>query len=330
MEAEENPDDLPDLVAELLTNAVAKRQRQQLSLGYRTREAALSRVRGKIDVLATERGQLLARGLVACRFEELTIDTPRNRFVRGALNLISGIVRRPALALRCKKLAGTLRDLGVSDILPTISQLSVDRVGPHDAHDLEMIAAAKLAFDLALPTEIAGGIALSQPDREEAWARRLFERAVGGFFEVVLPSGGWTVRTGGRLEWQVDWCTANIPNILPGMQTDIVLSHSVLGRRIVIDTKFNSLLTSGWYRDDSIRNAYLYQIYAYLRSQAGRGDALADTADGILLHPSVGGAIDETVVVQGHSIRFMTVDLTDNSAEIRANLLRATGTGAST
>jgi 5-methylcytosine-specific restriction enzyme subunit McrC len=125
VEAEENPDDLPDLVAELLTNAVAKRQRQQLSLGYRTREAALSRVRGKIDVLATERGQLLARGLIACRFEELTIDTPRNRFVRGALNSISGIVRRPALALRCKKLAGTLRDLGVSDILPTISQLTV-------------------------------------------------------------------------------------------------------------------------------------------------------------------------------------------------------------
>ena len=32
---EENPDDLPDLVAEILAHAVAERQRRQLSLGYR-------------------------------------------------------------------------------------------------------------------------------------------------------------------------------------------------------------------------------------------------------------------------------------------------------
>ena len=73
---EENPDDLPDLVAEILAHTVEERQRRRLSLGYRTREAALNRVRGRIDLLATERRRLLSRGLVACRFDELTIDTP--------------------------------------------------------------------------------------------------------------------------------------------------------------------------------------------------------------------------------------------------------------
>lgn len=82
---EDMPDDLPDLVGEILAHAVEQRQRRRLSLGYRTRSAALNRVRGRIDVLTTERHQLLARGLVACRFDELTIDTPRNRFVRAAL-----------------------------------------------------------------------------------------------------------------------------------------------------------------------------------------------------------------------------------------------------
>ena len=86
---EEAPEDLPDLVAEILAHAVEERQRRRLSLSYQTRTAPLSRVRGRIDVLATERHQLLARGLVACKFDELTIDTPRNRFVRAALELIS-------------------------------------------------------------------------------------------------------------------------------------------------------------------------------------------------------------------------------------------------
>ena len=111
---EENPDDLPDLVAEILAHTVEERQRRQLSLGYRTREAALSRVRGRIDMLSTERRQLLSRGLVACRFDELTIDTPRNRFVRAALDAISRLVRKPALAHRCRKLARDMEAMGVS------------------------------------------------------------------------------------------------------------------------------------------------------------------------------------------------------------------------
>ena len=82
---EDTPDDLPDLVAEILVHAVGARRQRHLSLGYQSRGAMINRVRGRIDVLTTERRQLLARGLVACRFDELTINTPRNRFVRGLL-----------------------------------------------------------------------------------------------------------------------------------------------------------------------------------------------------------------------------------------------------
>ena len=91
---EDNPDELPNLVAEILAHAVEKRQRRQLSLGYRRRNAVISRVRGRIDVLTTARRQLLSRGRVACRFDELTINTPRNRFVRAALEKIFDWRRR--------------------------------------------------------------------------------------------------------------------------------------------------------------------------------------------------------------------------------------------
>lgn len=90
-----NPDEIADLVARLLAQAVEERQRRQLSLGYRPRSADLSRVRGRIDVLRTERRQLIARGAVACRFVELSVDTPRNRFVRGALKAVARLVSNP-------------------------------------------------------------------------------------------------------------------------------------------------------------------------------------------------------------------------------------------
>ena len=319
---EDSPNDLPDLVAEILAHAVEVRQRRRLSLGYRSRNAPLNRVRGRIDVLVTERNQLLDRGLVACRFDELTIDTPRNRFVRAALETISRIVQRKDLSHRCRSLASGMKAMGVSGEAPSRAQMSTDRFSRNDADDRFMMAAAKLAFDLALPTETLGANVLSLPDREAIWVRRLFERAVGGFYDVVLSPQGWRVRCGGTMGWQIEQKTAGIDNILPTMRTDVVLDHPPTGRRIVIDTKFTSIVTSGWYREETLRSGYVYQIYAYLRSQVGRGDALADCASGLLLHPAIGQMVDETVVIQGHGIRFATVDLTATSEDIREQLLR--------
>lgn len=319
---ENMPDDLPDLVGEILAHAVEQRQRRSLSLGYRTRTAALGRVRGRIDVLMTERHQLLARGLVACRFDELTVDTPRNRFVRAALELIARVAARPEVIRRCRRLAYDMKAMGVSGTPPTSREMTTDRFGRHDMEDQEMVAAAKLAFELAIPTEIAGPQKMPLSDRDERWVRKLFERAVGGFFQVVLPPTEWRVTTGGALAWPTTASTKGIGRILPGMRTDIVLDDKAARRRIVIDTKFNAIVTNGWYREESLRSGYLYQMYAYLRSQEGSGDEYSDGAEGVLLHPSVGSNLDESVVIQGHKIRFITVDLGGYAKEIRNELLR--------
>jgi 5-methylcytosine-specific restriction enzyme subunit McrC len=184
-----------------------------------------------------------------------------------------------------------------------------------------MIAAAKLAFDLALPVEAAGSNLLLQPDREVTWVRQLFEKAVGGFYDVVLRPQGWRVERGTKLGWQIERRTSGIDSILPGMRTDVILENDSLERRVVIDTKFTSIVTKGWHRDETLRSGYVYQIYAYLRSQVGGGSPYADRAAGLLLHPSVGEAVDEAVVIQGHNIRFATVDLAKSAAEIRIQLL---------
>ena len=84
-----------------------------------------------------------------------------------------------------------MKTQGVSGKTPTRAEISGDRFGRHDTDDRFMVAAAKLAFDLALPTQSQGDNVLSLPDREEIWVRRLFERAVGGFYEVALsPKAG--------------------------------------------------------------------------------------------------------------------------------------------
>ena len=330
---EENPDDIPDLVAEILTHSVERRLRRNLSFGFQSRSADLSRVRGRINVLRTESRHLLQRGKIACSFEELTVDTPRNRFVRAALLELVKVVKKPELARRCRAASASLERAGVSDDrlfdrLHGREGMFLGGLGRLDAEDREMLAAAHLAFNLALPTEDPGETHLSSPERDSYWARRLFERAIGGFYNVVLHAEGWKVSRGDHLKWQVVGETSGLSRILPSMQTDIVLEspkrfNTERDRRIVIDTKFTSIIKRGWMRDETLSSGYIYQIYAYLRSQERSDDPLSNHSTGILLHPSVDDAdVDEAAVIQGHEIRFTTVNLAAGSREIRERLLQ--------
>lgn len=319
---EDNPDDIPNLVAEMLCRRVEHRIQRNLSHGYLSRQRELTRVRGTIDFLTTERKMLLSQGKVACRFQELTIDTARNRLVRAALEEISKVIRTDnTLAHRSRALATSLRRLGVTGNRPNRAEMTIDRFGLHDVADQPMVTTAHLALDLALPTENIGTRLLSDPAREIRWLRTLYEKAIGGFYRVALHEHGWRTEMGKFFHWQKTNSTEGIDTILPSMKTDIVLSHSAHNKRIIIDTKFNSLLSGGWYRKESIRNGYLYQIYAYLRSQETNNDPMAENASGLLLHPCIGNSINESVVIQNHKIKFATVDLSASAKDIQARLL---------
>ena len=112
------------------------------------------------------------------------------------------------------------------------------------------------------------------------------------------------------------------------MVTDIELLHRSSGRKIVIDTKFTSLLKPSQYRDLSIKSEYLYQIYAYLRSQVT--DMTLRLPEGVLLHPTTDGHLDEAALIQGHILRFCTVNLAGKPSEFRDDLMRIVETYPST
>lgn len=322
---EENPDDIPDLIAEILVRYVEHRIRRNLTLAYEDRSSVLRRVRGRIDILNTLRHDLIKKGKVTCRFEELTVNTARSRFVRAALDMLARIVQRKELASQCRTLSLIFGSMGVSGEKPSVTEISVDQFGRHDAQDRKMVAAAHLAFDLVIPTEQSGKNHLFEPARNIYWFRKLYEKSMAGFYDVVLPKPKWHVEAGKVMGWQIERQTSGIDEILPSMRTDIILENRIEQRRIVIDTKFNSILTKGWYRPKTLRSGYLYQIYAYLRSQEASENPLNDTASGLLLHPSVNNMINESVMIQGHEIRFATIDLSADAKEIRSQLLEVIG-----
>ena len=324
VELEDAPDDIPELVAKILANAVARRLRRNLNSDYRRRVDDLNRVRGRINLLRTERRQLLQRARVACIYDELTVDTPRNRYVKAALLRLASVVRRPELASRCRNLAARLERAGVQtelDLKRLRRDATLDNLGWTDADERQMLAAARLAFDLAIPTEAVGRSLLVTPKRDANPGWRLYEAAVAGFYGATLSHRGWRVRAQSGIVWPLENPTPGLLPIMPRMFRDVVLERG--NRRIVIDTKFTSIVAGGPYRERSLRPANIYQIYAYLRSQENAADPLSLNSAGVLLYPSLGVDYDEAATIQGHEIRFVTVDLSADSPTIRRQLLQA-------
>ena len=290
-------------------NAVERRLRRNLSHGYQRQWADLSRVRGRIDLFRTERRQLLQRGRVACVFDELTVDTPRNRYVKAALTHIAGVASKLAndseLERRCRDLAFRLERAGVVGHLdPRYAGKAavLDNVGWVDAHERQMLAAASLALSLAIPTEQSGTALLPIVNRGETEGWRLYENAVAGFYDVALSHRGWKVRQGSRIQWPASDPTPGLLAIMPEMVTDIVLeqreygTHSV-GQRIVIDTKFTSIVGRSQFGKQTLKSGNIYQLYTYLRSQEPPGDSISRHATGVLLYPSLGVHYNESATI---------------------------------
>ena len=318
----EDDADLPDVLARLLAHVVERRLRRNLSSGYRPRAAVVNRVRGRIDWLDTETRLLLPQGRIACTFEELTQDTPRNRLVLAALVQVRSRVMDAEIGRKCAGLARTLLNAGVSPKRPTRAEMSRDTIARNDRDDVVMVRVAELALDLVLPAEAAGSARLHGLDRDEHLLRRIFEQAVAGFYRHEVDGrDGWAVKGQALFHWELNEPTAGLAAILPAMRADVVLQKGG-ERRIVLDTKFTGILTRRQYGGEGLKSGHLYQMYAYLRSQAGLGDGCADAAEGILLHPSVECLVDEAVTIQGHRLRFVTVDLAANADHIRNSLLK--------
>lgn len=330
------------LISRLLCDIVERRLRRGLSIQHRHHSDILRRVRGRIDILETHTRMLLQQGRVACRYDQLTLDIPRNRLARVALTYLSSEMREALIAQRqperpggqrlreelehlsrkCGFLARSLGRVGVSDARPSGAELAVEQIAGHEREDSLMYSLSRLALDHGLPTEQRGARLTSRIIREGIRYPDLFEMAVGNFYRVELSRDEWKVSTKKKLFWHETDQLRGISKHLPGMEADIVLENRKSGRIIIIDTKFKSIYKkdnryAGLYR---FHSNDIYQLYSYVRSQEHEENEISKKSEGILLYPSMSQDVDAEAKFHGHRIRFVTVNLNKGAHDIISQL----------
>lgn len=314
---EESPDDLIDLVSEVLVTAAEQRLHRPLSRRYVTHRDDLSRVRGRIDHLRTSERSLLARGRVACTFDELSVDHILNQVITSGLMIVERACRTAGIRERAAAARRTFHWSGVSHQFVSAAKAESLALGRNDELERRCASAARLLLQMRLLTEDLGTERAVTPRLDIDRWRLIYEAAVRGFFHAVLEEP-WQVRLAQEQHrWPLAEPSPGMVGFMPTMETDVVLRRP--GERIVIETKFTSPISvHSQFGGHTFKRDHLFQLQTYLTTMAREpGEKLT----GVLLYPQVEDAVDMTATVGEHELRVKTVDLTASSRGIRDELL---------
>jgi 5-methylcytosine-specific restriction enzyme subunit McrC len=320
--AAETAPNLLGLLARILVDSMAEMMRRQLSRGHQMTVREVPGIRGRIDFTTSLRRMTFNVGRTVCVFSELSVDTPRNRLIRGTLERLFtddrigfGANTAYIQALRHDIWAVLERMHGVSSVSVSLADVRKVRLGRNDVSYQLPMAVCHLILSSEIPTQDQGDHAMTALLKDEIRFSELFERFVRNFLRYSLADA--TV-TSEALSWHDEIGSA----LVPQMRTDVSIEWTgARARRLVLDTKYyGKTLSRRFGNVEKFHSSHLYQLYAYLRTQEHRGARFMN-CPGLLLYPTTSVRVDQRMRVQGHEIRVATVDLAQPWADIERALL---------
>lgn len=312
---------LDALLADILSKTLQQRMRIGLGRSYVDDHAMIRGIRGRIDFPRSLRQLAFQHGRAHCHFQTFSPNTTANQIIRTTLMRLAQIGRfgptcEAAVELR-QRLRRLVQDLDTIELIElNVDLIRREQLLRHDADYRLMLTICHLVQQRQMPTESAGSESLVGLDRDAMTLWRVFERFVANFCRLHLTD--WIVSPQAKLSWPIDGPSGYVP----AMNPDVALEHKMLGTVVVLDTKFTAKsLVAGQWGNLTFNRDHLYQIYAYLRTQEQESDKHRE-ATGILLYPTTKQKLSEAIAVQGHRIRWETIDLAQPWKEIEQELMQ--------
>lgn len=311
---------LDALLASFLIKLMQQRLRIGLGCSYMVEQQTLRGIRGRVQFTKSLKQRTFERGQALCEFENYSINAPKNQIILTTLFHLAqvgefGPHQKQAEELRhgLRKLVRTLDGIDLIEL--TADFIHRQQAERHDHDYRVMLAICDLIRQRQMPTEYVGQQYVSQLERDRFVLHRLYERFVANFYRFHLS--GWTISPQKSLNWH----EKSSNTYLPVMKPDLWLQEEETRRIIVLDTKFtaSSLIENRWGKE-IFNSSHLYQLYAYLSTQAHLSQ-YHQQAVGILLYPAVQDELREVVVLQQHNIYIECVNLGAAWPQIEQSLL---------
>ena len=223
--------DLLEVLIGLFANRLLAAVRRGMPRRYVGFEADLRLLRGSLNVVRQVTALAARPDVLACRFEELSEDTPLNRVLKAAVQRLQRVTRSAANARILGELAARLELVGDSPA-PLKEPVRLDRTNA-SYHDLHRLARLFLSGDWQSTTSgEALGFSLLFPMFE------LFERFVGKLIRRNAAPSLVRLQDTGHSALLDD--AKEPPRRLFELRPDVVI-ETPTARPIVLDTKWKEL-----------------------------------------------------------------------------------------
>src|SRR5690625_1872561 len=138
------------------------------------------------------------------------------------------------------------------------SQINFHR---HNMHYKRMIQIAYLLFELKLLSHKRGDWSLFTAEMDERTLNAIFEKFLFHFYR--LEQQNYRVHSE-RMKWNLEGNKA----YLPGMLTDVSLTHRRELKKIIIDAKFYKNMFQVYRDKQSFHSGNMYQMFAYVQHKS--------------------------------------------------------------
>lgn len=244
--------DLLEILIRLFADRLLVAVRRGLPHRYRTREEDLEFLRGKLDIRRQVTHHAVRPDRLACRFEELSVDTPLNRVLKAAVSRLASVSASDRNLRRLAELTARFEFVGRSPA-PAREPVRLDRTNTA-FHRLYQLARALLGNEWqSTTTGESEGFGLLFPMND------LFEAFVGRTMRAVLARRSVRLQDSGHHALQGDRERERLFALRP----DIVVDGD-----IVIDTKWKQLKAGE--TTLGVSQADVYQMLAYARAYRAR------------------------------------------------------------
>ncbi|MGA2298730.1 MAG: hypothetical protein ABSG15_14380, partial [FCB group bacterium] len=309
--------ELIDLFALVLKNGINHLLKKGFDRNYILYSEDTKRLKGKIDFGVTIKRNLLKKARLQCNFDEISFNVLHNQIIKSTVRnllLLDGLE---------KDIKGGLREVYLN--LNEVQLIKIEkkhfRLVQLNANNYFydfLLKICELIFDNSFIEEHSGKYKFKDFIRDDRQMAYLFEDFIRNFYKIELPKYCKNAKT---YRENIDWAakaTEDSLDILPKMQTDI--SIELEENKIIIETKYTGDTFQRFYDKESIRNAHINQLFAYLTNIEKKGGCNID-CDGILLYPQTDKVLNHNYVFSSHKVNIRTINLNQNWKKIHDDLI---------
>ncbi len=303
-------ENVSDLCAAILIKGLFLQLKKGLHKEYIDKTESITVPKGKLNISSSIKTMSLMKQQIVCTYDDFTINSYINRIIKSTAELLikSDIARTRKKALR--KLMIYFSDVEIMDLHSINWKITYNR---NNRNYMLLISICYLIVKGLLQTTKNGKTWLMDFLDEKRMCR-LYEKFILEYYRKEFPQ---ISANASQIKWQLD--DENY-DMLPVMQSDIMLTDRKKENVLIIDAKYYSRTTQIQYEKNTIHSANLYQIFTYVKNKEKEMSAKPHRVSGMILYARNYEDIDIKYSMSGNDIFVKTLNLNCEFDEIKKQL----------